>query len=247
MTSFWSSEAASGAVGPRSRRRDSASRRALTAASSSASRGPLRDQEPAPLEGRLPRGHGGLGDPGARQDRLDHDEVAGRPPARWPRPAPTTSRSRGLRLGMLPPRRRTAFPAGPEAELLLVLGLGHRRGELDPLEPRPRLSSSGMRALAASDWPVSSTPWRSMVKRLQPGIPRAGSPSARAGPAAPGCGRPAPPPARPGRAASGQLGGQALDRLRLRIEPADLLRQTPEVSLGLDRVRESQGERPAAR
>src|SRR5258705_10141831 len=45
-------------------------------------------------------------------------------------PAPITMRSRRWRVGMV-----ARFPGGADRELLLVLRLGHGRGELDTLEP----------------------------------------------------------------------------------------------------------------
>src|SRR5258706_7616232 len=46
-------------------------------------------------------------------------------------PAPTTIRSRGLRVGIL---TLPGLPGRPETELLLVLALGDRRRELYPFE-----------------------------------------------------------------------------------------------------------------
>ena len=134
--------AASGAVGPRSRRRDSAWSRWLTEAISSVSRAfcPICCRRRSSVSSRI----GTVAS--ADRERLMIGSTMNRYPPisrATTAPAPTTMRSRGLSVGtsailrgLARPGRvaRRALPRRPDAELLLVLRLRHRRGELHPLE-----------------------------------------------------------------------------------------------------------------
>src|SRR5882724_4384644 len=139
LTIFCSSEAASGAVGPRSRRPDSTSRRALTAASSSTSRGccAIRSRRRSSVASRT----GTVASAARERVRIGSTRNRYPPTNRAAAaPIPITTRSRGLTVGIsaLGALRR-ALPGRPNAELLLIVGLRDRRGELDPLEPVGRL------------------------------------------------------------------------------------------------------------
>src|SRR2546427_3582771 len=152
---------------------------------------------------------------------------------------PTRVRSRRFRVAML-----ATLPARPQTELVLALGLGHRRGEFDAFEPGRALELLDELARRVR-LPDELHALGLQAQRLEPGVlgQQLGQ-IAQKGQDAHAVGLHA-RERRNELALLGYLGGEALDGLDLGSQPPDLLREALHVAVALVdlRAQESHAEK----